>query len=228
MAHLRKLHRPARPRTLTDIIGNHYGLAVEASERNGWGQWHRADDKGIGMDRTVATGTGFIGQYSPPVPKLYESLDTCPDELLLFMHHVPYTHVLHSGKTVIQHIYDSHYDGADAVAGYVRTWKTLKGRIDDERYQAVLAQLEYQAGQAMVWRDAVTMWFFQGLWHRRCPGPRRKLSRPHRSGVGAAETATSSNPSRRGKRRRVDRPSNAVRHRARQRSRTTALPAGGI
>ena len=56
---------PLGLQTLTDIVGNHYGVAVEASERNGWGQWHRADDKGVGMDRTVATGTGYIGQYSP-------------------------------------------------------------------------------------------------------------------------------------------------------------------
>ena len=58
---------PLGAQTLTDIVGPHYGPAVEASERNGWGQWHRADEKGIGMDRTVATGTGYIGQYSPPV-----------------------------------------------------------------------------------------------------------------------------------------------------------------
>jgi alpha-glucuronidase len=51
--------------TLTEITGNHYGVAVEASENNGWGQWHRADARGVGMDRTVATGTGFIGQYPP-------------------------------------------------------------------------------------------------------------------------------------------------------------------
>ena len=88
---------PLGLQNLTDIVGNHYGVAVEASERNGWGQWHRADDKGVGMDRTVATGTGFIGQYSPRVQKLYETLGTCPDDLLLFMHHVPYTHVLHDG-----------------------------------------------------------------------------------------------------------------------------------
>jgi len=104
---------PLGAQTLTDITGNHYGPAVEASERNGWGQWHRADEKGIGMDRTVATGTGFIGQYRPPVAAVYESLQSCPDELLLWMHHVPYTYVLHSGKTVIQHIYDTHYRGAE-------------------------------------------------------------------------------------------------------------------
>jgi alpha-glucuronidase len=152
---------PLGLQTLTDITGNHYGVNVEASERNGWGQWHRADEKGVGMDRTVATGTGFVGQYSPAIARLYESVESCPDDLLLFMHHVPYTHVLHSGKTVIQSIYDSHYDGAEAVEGYVREWKALKAAIDDQRYQQVLAQLEYQAGQAEVWRDAVTTWFLR-------------------------------------------------------------------
>ena len=107
---------PLGLQTLTDITGNHYGVAVEASERNGWGQWHRADEKGVGMDRTVATGTGYIGQYRPAVARMFESLKTCPDDLLLFMHHVPYTHRLHSGKTVIQYLYDSHYEGAEAAA----------------------------------------------------------------------------------------------------------------
>jgi alpha-glucuronidase len=150
---------PLGLQTLTDIVGNHYGVAVEASERNGWGQWHRADDKGVGMDRTVATGTGYIGQYAPAIAKMYESLATCPDDLLLFLHHVPYTHRLHSGKTVIQYIYDSHYEGAAAVEQFVRDWDGLKGRIDDGRYNEVRAQLEYQVGQAIVWRDAVTRWF---------------------------------------------------------------------
>ena len=150
---------PLGLQTLTDIVGNHYGVRVEASERNGWGQWHRADEHGVGMDRTVATGTGYIGQYRPPVARVYESVETCPDDLLLFLHHVPYTHKLHDGKTVIQYIYDSHYQGADAVAGYVRQWRTLAGLVDEQRYHDILAQLEYQAGQAVVWRDAVTGWF---------------------------------------------------------------------
>ncbi|HSP68185.1 MAG TPA: alpha-glucuronidase family glycosyl hydrolase [Bryobacteraceae bacterium] len=156
---------PLGLQTLTDIVGNHYGVAVEASERNGWGQWHRADTegdaRGVGMDRTVATGTGYIGQYATAVARMYESLATCPDDLLLFMHHVPYTHVLHSGKTVIQYLYDSHYEGAEAVEDYVRDWTSLRGRVDDRRYQEVLAQLVYQAGQAEVWRDAVSNWFLR-------------------------------------------------------------------
>ena len=150
---------PLGLQTLTAIAGDHYGMEVESSERNGWGQWHRADEKGVGMDRTAATGTGFIGQYRPGVAKMFETVEACPDDLLLFMHHMPYTHRLHSGKTVIQYIYDSHYEGADTVARYAREWQTLKGAVDDQRYAEVLAQLRYQAGQAEVWRDGVAGWF---------------------------------------------------------------------
>jgi alpha-glucuronidase len=147
--------------TLTDILGSHYGPGVESSERNGWGQWHRADHDGIGMDRTAATGTGYAEQYRPPVAKMYESLKTTPSTLLLFFHHVPYTYVLPSRKTVIQQIYDSHYEGAELAASFVRRWESLKGRVDQERYAEVLKRLEYQAGHAIVWRDAVCNWFFQ-------------------------------------------------------------------
>jgi alpha-glucuronidase len=145
--------------TLTNILGVHYGPGIESAERNGWGQWFRADSKGIGMDRTVATGTGYIGQYPPQLAKTYESLATCPDSLLLFMHHVPYDHVLQSGDTVVQHVYDSHYYGAATAASYVPRWRGIRGLIDDERYNETLQLFEYEAGHAIVWRDAVTQWF---------------------------------------------------------------------
>src|SRR5256885_10155726 len=146
--------------TLTNITGNHYDPGPESSENNGWGQWHRADHAGIGMDRTVATGTAYIGQYSESVQKIYEGLADCPDRLLLFFHHVPYNYVLHSGKTVVQHVYDSHYEGAERAAGFVTQWKTLRGHVDDERYGDILARLEYQAEQAVVWRDVICKWFY--------------------------------------------------------------------
>jgi alpha-glucuronidase len=145
--------------TLTDILGAHYGPGIESAERNSWGQWFRADSKGIGMDRTVATGTGFIGQYPPQLAKIYESLDTCPDSLLLFMHHVAYDYRLQSGKTLIQHVYETHYAGAAVAATYPRRWGRLHGLIDEQRYNETLALFEYEAGHAMVWRDAVTAWF---------------------------------------------------------------------
>jgi alpha-glucuronidase len=147
--------------TLTDITGSHYGPNIESSERNGWGQWHRDDAQGIGMDRTVANGTGFIGQYPPEVAKMYESLATCPDNLLLFFHHVPWTYKLHSGKTVIQYVYDSHYKGAEEAAQLGAEWATLRGKIDHGLYEDERARLEYQAGHAIVWRDAIVQYFLK-------------------------------------------------------------------
>jgi len=111
------------------------------------------------MDRTVATGTGYIGQYPAPLAAKYESLATCPDELLLFMHHVPYSYRLHSGKTVMQTIDDTHYWGAEAAAAQVPAWEALLGKVDDAAYAEELKRLEFQAGHAVVWRDAVTEWF---------------------------------------------------------------------
>jgi alpha-glucuronidase len=147
--------------TLTNILGNHYDPGPESSEENGWGQWHRADHHGIGMDRTVTTGTGFIGQYPPQVQTLYESLARCPDNLLLFFHHVPYTYILHSGKSVIQHIYDSHYDGADGARDFISQWEALKSHMEEERYRDFLARLQYQAGEAVVWRDTICNWIYR-------------------------------------------------------------------
>lgn len=145
--------------TLTNIVGSHYGPGPESQERNGWGQWIRADHLGVGMDRTVATGTGFVGQYSPDVQSIYESLPNTPDDLVLFFHHVPYTYKLHSGKTVIQTIYDSHYAGAEETKQFVSQWKSLDHLLDDDRFHDVLAQLTYQSGHAIVWRDAINDWF---------------------------------------------------------------------
>ncbi|HKU25906.1 MAG TPA: alpha-glucuronidase, partial [Candidatus Sulfotelmatobacter sp.] len=146
--------------TLTNITGNHFDPAPESSENNGWGQWHRADHEGIGMDRTTATGTGFIGQYPPAIQKLYEPLAACPDNLLLFFHHVPYTYVLHSGKTVIQHVYDSHYEGADQARDFVSKWKKLESHIDDGRYRDILSRFEFQAAEALKWRDTICAWIY--------------------------------------------------------------------
>jgi len=152
---------PLGLQTLTDITGSHYGPNIESSERNGWGQWHNADAAGVGKDRTVATGSGYAGQYPPDLAKLYESPQKTPDDLLLFFHHVPYTWKLHSGKTVIQYLYDSHYDGAAQAAQFVQDWTTLQGKIDPTLYTDVLARLEYQAGHAIVWRDAIVQYFLK-------------------------------------------------------------------
>jgi alpha-glucuronidase len=152
---------PLGMQTLTDITGSHYGPNIESSERNGWGQWHNADAKGVGKDRTVATGSGYAGQYPPEIAKLYEDPATTPDNLLLFFHHVPYNWKLHTGKTVIQYIYDSHYEGADEAAQFAFDWKSLEGHIDQPLYEQVRDRLVYQAGHAIVWRDAIVQYFLK-------------------------------------------------------------------
>jgi alpha-glucuronidase len=150
---------PLGLQTLTNITGPHYGPAPESQENNGWGQWIRAEHEAVGMDRTVSTGTSYIGQYSPMVQKNFESLANTPDDLVLFFHHVPYTYRLHTGATVIQTIFDKHYEGAAKVQDFVDEWESLKGLVDDERFEDVLAHLNYQSGHAIVWRDAINNWF---------------------------------------------------------------------
>ena len=169
---------PLGLQTLTDITGSHYGPNIESSERNGWGQWHDADSKGLGKDRTVATGSGYAGQYPPQIAKLFEDPATTPENLLLFFHHIPYTYRLYPirtrsmvngrevdqlqpAKTVIQYLYDSHYEGAAQAAQFVKDWQSLQPKIDPALYQDVLARLEYQAGHAIVWRDAVVQYFLK-------------------------------------------------------------------
>lgn len=146
--------------TLTNILGYHFGPDIESAERNGWGQWFRGEHNGIGIDRTTA-GTGFADQYPPALAAQYNSLSTCPDDLLLFFHHVPYDYKLHNGRALIQSIYDTHYRSAHKAAEYVTRWTALQGLIDPERYEEVLRLFTYQAGHAVVWRDAIDDWFYR-------------------------------------------------------------------
>ncbi|PYH98008.1 glycoside hydrolase [Aspergillus ellipticus CBS 707.79] len=146
--------------TLTDILYTHYGPNPATQDNNGWGQWTRADHLSVGMDRTVWNGTGYTGQYPDEVAQIYESLETTPDDLVLWFHHVPWTYRLKSGETVIQHFYNAHYAGADTAQGFISQWESLEGLIDGERYEAVRTRLVYQAGHAIVWRDAINNFYY--------------------------------------------------------------------
>ncbi|MGH9506619.1 MAG: alpha-glucuronidase family glycosyl hydrolase, partial [Terriglobales bacterium] len=165
---------PLGLQTLTNILTSHYGPGPATADHNGWGQWIRADPCqrgeppsrcGIGMDRTVTTGTGFLGEYAPAVARRYASLATCPQHLLLFFHHLPYTYRLRSGRTVIQEIYDSHYAGVAEAARWPRWWRQLEPEMRRPwaraRYRAILRELRYQAGYAIVWRDFINAYFYR-------------------------------------------------------------------
>lgn len=140
---------------------HHYGPNVDGYEYSMWGTYHFADCHGIGVDRTLATGTGYTAQYTQNNMEMYESLETCPDELLLFFHHVPYTYVLRSGETVIQHIYNTHFEGADRADELLASWKLMKGHVDGEAYQQVTDRLTMQAEHAKEWRDRINTYFFR-------------------------------------------------------------------
>lgn len=141
--------------------GSHYGPSVDGYEFSPWGTYHFADREGIGVDRTVATGTGFAGQFPEPWRSTYESLETCPDELLLFFHHVPYSYVLHSGKSVIQHIYDSHLEGPAEVEARAAAWERLSDRVPAELDERVRELFVEQLRSAREWRDQVTTYFWR-------------------------------------------------------------------
>ncbi|MFI7231401.1 alpha-glucuronidase [Nonomuraea angiospora] len=143
--------------------GHHYGPDVDGYEYTPWGTYHFADRDGVGVDRTRATGTGFTGQYPQPWSDVYESLERCPDELLLFFHHVPYGHVLQSGSTVIQHIYDTHFAGAEEAAETRLHWEKLAdtGAVDPDLYARVKERLDEQVRCAEEWRDQINAYFFR-------------------------------------------------------------------
>ena len=139
----------------------HYGVDIDGYEYDRWGTYHYADRDGVGRDRTVKTGTSYTRQYSDARFSEYEDLSSCPDELLLFFHHVPYTHVLHSGKTVIQHIYDTHFEGVERVKEYQAVWESLKDSLDEESYLNMKERLVWQLENAVSWRDQVNTYFYR-------------------------------------------------------------------
>jgi alpha-glucuronidase len=140
---------------------SHYGPSVDGYEYSPWGTYHFADRDGIGVDRTVATGTGYAGQYPEPWSSTYEALAETPDELVLFFHHVPYRHRLRSGSTVIQHIYDSHFAGVERVVEMRRAWSGLEGRVDAATFDRVGERLDEQLRSAIEWRDQINTYFLR-------------------------------------------------------------------
>lgn len=141
--------------------GHHYGPNIDGYEYDVWGTYHFADRDGIGVDRTVETGTGYSSQYFSPNAEVYNSLDTCPDELLLFFHHVPYTHKLKTGETVIQHIYNTHFKGVKEVESFIDVWSSLEGKVDDWVFENVRKRFNRQLNNAKEWRDRVNTYFYR-------------------------------------------------------------------
>ena len=138
----------------------HYGCSVDGYEYSRWGTYHRADHLGIGVDRTDK-GTGYAKQYYEPNASMYNSMETCPEELLLFFHHVPYTYMLKTGKTLIQHIYDTHFEGVEEVEQMIAAWDSLEGKISADTFNLVKGRFGRQLYNAKEWRDQVNSYFYR-------------------------------------------------------------------
>lgn len=140
--------------------GFHYGPNVDGYEYDRWGTYHRADHLGIGVDRSHE-GTGYALLYHEPNASAYDDKEKCPEELLLFFHHIPYTWKLKTGKTVIQHIYDTHFEGVEMVDEMASCFEKLQGRLPDKVYERVSARLAHQKEHSREWRDQINSYFYR-------------------------------------------------------------------
>jgi alpha-glucuronidase len=142
--------------------GHHYGPAPwwNRETRDDWNPtyYHRADERGLGFDRT-ATGSNSVSQYHPPVRDLYANLQTCPENLLAWFHHVPWDYRMKSGRIFWDELALHYQRGVAWVRTARRDWASLAGVIDAERHAAVAKKFEIQERDAMHWRDACLLYF---------------------------------------------------------------------
>ena len=151
--------------------GHHYGPAPwwdkERRDDQNPVYYHRADAKGIGFDRT-ATGSNTITQYHEPVREIFGNLKTCPEEFLLWFHHVRWDYRMKSGKTLWDELALHYQRGVEWVRLTRKKWDSLTNVIDPERHEAVSRKLEIQERDAVWWRDACLL-YFQGFSQRPLP-----------------------------------------------------------
>jgi alpha-glucuronidase len=147
---------------------HHYGPGpwVSDLQRPEWNPTYyaRADAQGIGFDRT-ASGSNAVAQYASPVRDRFADRASVPDELLLFFHHVGWNETLRSGRSLWNELVDRYSAGVSAARALGTTGATLRGKIDEQRFNEVAAFLKIQADEARWWRDASLDYFgsFSGL-----------------------------------------------------------------
>lgn len=126
--------------------------------------YHQADSLGIGFDRT-RTGSRNVDQYHEPLASIFNSVDTCPEELLLWFHHIPWSHKMSSGRTFWDEMCHRYDRGIKKVREYQKIWEDAKPYVDSNRWEAVRAKLAIQESDARWWRDACVQYFgeFSGM-----------------------------------------------------------------
>jgi alpha-glucuronidase len=142
--------------------GHHYGPGpwVAGGPRADWTSvyYNRVDAAGIGFDRT-ATGSNAVAQYPAPVREIYGDVTRVPDDYLLWFHHVPWEHRMASGRRLWDELGQRYCRGVEFVRSMERTWQTLAGHVDHERFEETRAFLAIQEKEARWWRDASVLYF---------------------------------------------------------------------
>ena len=143
--------------------GHHYGpepwCAVPGA-RPDWmpSYYHKADKAGIGFDRSDK-GSNAVAQYPTPLQELYNNMDTCPEEYILWFHHVPWGYKLKNGSTLWERLCH-HYDkGVQQVRKFQKIWDRTKPWIDQDRFEEVQSYLKVQTKDAVWWKDACLLYF---------------------------------------------------------------------
>lgn len=157
----------------------HYGPGPWVHEgRPDWTAvyYHRADSAGIGFDRT-AGGSNAVSQYHEPLSQKFADLNTCPQKYLLWFHHLSWDYKLKSGRTLWDGLVHHYYTGVDSVRWMLRTWSSLHGLIDNQRFKHVQALLQIQVNLARWWRDGCVL-YFQTYSHMPIPPQYDKPAKP--------------------------------------------------
>lgn len=143
--------------------GHHYGPEPWCEVPGARADWlpsyyHQADKEGLGFDRS-RSGSDAVSQYPDSLARVFNSLEQCPEEYLLWFHHVNWNHLLHSGRSLWDELCYKYQKGVDEVRAFQRVWKEMKPYVDAERYQAVAERLDIQAHDAVWWKDACLEYF---------------------------------------------------------------------
>jgi alpha-glucuronidase len=141
--------------------GFHYG--PEPSHNTGREDWrstyyHRADDIGLGFDRST-TGSNAVSQYFSPLREMFNDTSTCPEKYLLWFHHVPWNYTMKSGRSLWDELCIKYYAGTAYVDSMIAWWSSLRTSIDPEIYAHVEAKLAKQKVDAGIWRDTCLEYF---------------------------------------------------------------------
>lgn len=126
--------------------GHHYGPEPWCSipgARPDWlpSYYHRADKQGIGFDRS-SKGSNAVAQYPETLAKQYDNIGTCPEEYLLWFHHVPWSHRMKSGRSLWDELCHHYDNGVRQVRDFQKIWDTAEKYIDAERFHEVQSKLK--------------------------------------------------------------------------------------